>query len=224
MRLRANGRGSLTPQAALLALGCAVTVFASCAHRAQPHPCPPCAPCPACPAIAAPTEQPTGPREWIVNRIKDGDTMVLRQEDPERKETVRLLRINTPEVGEPSHDEAAEALKALVRGGRVTLEFEHPEQEKRDGFGRLLAYVIADGQNVNLEMVRQGWSAFYKKYGKGRLAAEFEAAEQEARAARRGLWYAAPDAASSLAPLEGTPVTVGASGGGNSPLPPVISP
>ncbi len=58
----------------------------------------------------------------------------------------------------------------------------------RDGFGRLLAYVIADGKNVNLEMVRQGWSTFWKKYSKGRLAAAFEAAEQEARAAKRGLW------------------------------------
>jgi micrococcal nuclease len=121
-------------------------------------------------------------------RAKDGDTFVVKQTEPERTETVRLLRVNTPEVGKPGHDEATEALKALIRVGRVTLEFEHPDEEKRDGFGRLLAYVIAEGQNVNLELVRQGWSPFYKKYGKGRMAAEFEAAEAEARAAQRGLW------------------------------------
>lgn len=77
---------------------------------------------------------------------------------------------------------------AARRGGRIGLEFEKPGVEKRDGFGRLLAYVIAGGVNVNLELVRQGWSAYYTKYGKGRLRAEFEAAEREARTARRGLW------------------------------------
>ena len=58
----------------------------------------------------------------------------------------------------------------------------------RDGFGRLLAYVIAEGVNVNLELVRQGWSKYYTKYGKGRLQQEFEAAEAEARAGGLGLW------------------------------------
>jgi micrococcal nuclease len=113
---------------------------------------------------------------------------VVRQEDPERIETVRLLRVNTPEKNERGHEEAKEALKYLVRSADVTLEFENEGPEKRDGFGRLLAYVHADGLNVNLELVRQGWSAFYTKYGKGRLAAEFEKAEAEARRAKVGLW------------------------------------
>ncbi|MCU0664706.1 MAG: thermonuclease family protein [Myxococcota bacterium] len=113
---------------------------------------------------------------------------MVRQEDPERIETVRLLRVNTPEKNERGHEEAKEALKYLVRSADVTLEFENEGPEKRDGFGRLLAYVHADGLNVNLELVRQGWSAFYTKYGKGRLAAEFEKAEAEARRAKVGLW------------------------------------
>ena len=122
--------------------------------------------------------------------IRDGDTIVVVQKETDRKDVVRLLRINTPEKGQPGSEEATEALKYLVRGGGgvVTLEFETPGEEHRDGFGRLLAYVIADGKNVKLEMVREGWSTFWKKYGKGRLAAAFEAAEQEAREAKRGLW------------------------------------
>jgi len=125
-----------------------------------------------------------------VLRVIDGDTLVARLEgaEIERKETVRLLNVNTPENGQPGFDEATEALKSLVRGGTVALEYEKPLAEKRDGFGRLLAYVIADGDNVNLEIVRQGWSKLYTKYGKGRLHAEFEAAEREARDAKRGLW------------------------------------
>jgi micrococcal nuclease len=125
-----------------------------------------------------------------VLKAKDGDTLVARLEGgpTERIETIRLLNVNTPEKNQPGFVDATEALKYLVRGGTVDLEYEKPGVEKRDGLGRLLAYVIADGVNVNLELVRQGWSPYYTKYGKGRLRAEFEAAEREARAARRGLW------------------------------------
>jgi len=36
--------------------------------------------------------------------------------------------------------------------------------------------------------VRPGWSTFWTRYGRGRLADQFEAAEAEAREAKRGLW------------------------------------
>ena len=55
------------------------------------------------------------------------------------------------------------------------------------GFGCLLAFVIADGVNVNAELVRQSLSKPYTKYGKGRLHEQFVAAEAEAREAKRGL-------------------------------------
>jgi micrococcal nuclease len=125
-----------------------------------------------------------------VLRVIDGDTLVARLEgaEVERKETIRLLNVNTPEKDQPGFGEASEALKALVRGGTIALEFAEPNVEKRDGFGRLLAFVLADGKNVNVEMMRQGWTKLYTKYGKGRLHERFVAAEAEARDAKRGLW------------------------------------
>lgn len=151
--------------------------------------CPECPVCPACPEPPAAADEPADQR-WFVLRAIDGDTLVLRLEGAaiERKETVRLLNVDTPEKNQPGFEEAREALKTLVRAGWVELEFEDPNKEKRDGFGRLLAYVIAEGVNVNLELVRQGWSRYYTKYGKGRLQLQFEAAEAEARAAGLGLW------------------------------------
>jgi micrococcal nuclease len=154
-------------------------------------PCPVCAPCPACPSCPTTVEKPAaGPVTWFVTRVKDGDTLVARMEggEVERNETIRLLNINTPEKNMPGWAEATEALKALVRGGTISLEFAEPGVEKRDGFGRLLAFVIADGVNVNVEMMRLGWTKLYTKYGKGRLHEEFVAAEKEAREAKRGLW------------------------------------
>jgi len=163
--------------AALLSGGCA--------------PCPACPSCPACEDCAASKPEASSiDQRWFVLRVKDGDTLVARLEagPTDRTETVRLLNVNTPEKDQPLWAEATEALKTLVRGGYVELEFQAVGVEKRDGFGRLLAYVIADGANVNLELVRQGWSPYYTRYGKGRLRAQFEAAEAEARATGRGLW------------------------------------
>jgi micrococcal nuclease len=157
---------------------------------ASAPPCPACAPCPACPACPVAAEEPAGPGTWFVTKVKDGDTLVARLEgaEIERNETIRLLNVDTPEKDQPGFAEATEALKALVRGGTISLEFAEPDVEKRDGFGRLLAFVFADGRNVNVEMTRQGWSKLYTKYGKGRLHEEFVAAEAEARDAKRGLW------------------------------------
>ena len=151
--------------------------------------CPPCPQCPECPTADSQADVDSQPQRWFVLRAIDGDTLVLRLDGAklERKETVRLLNINTPEKNEPGFEDATAALKGLVRGGYVEREFENLDAEKRDGFGRLLAYVIVDGVNVNVEMVRQGWSAFYTKYGRGRLAAEFVAAEAEAEENNRGL-------------------------------------
>ncbi len=60
-------------------------------------------------------------------------------------------------------------------------------------FGRWLALVFARKQGTwvlyNLECVRQGHSPYYGKYGfSERFHEEFKTAQQEARAAQRGIW------------------------------------
>jgi len=48
--------------------------------------------------------------------------------------------------------------------------------------------VFVGDLKINIEMVRLGWPPYWKKYGKGRLADQFEQAEREARAEKRGRW------------------------------------
>jgi endonuclease YncB( thermonuclease family) len=76
-----------------------------------------------------------------------------------------------------------------------------------DFYGRFLAYVIAYKggvpHNYNVECVRQGFSPYSGKYGFSRRFHDaFVAAQQEARAARRGIWDTAsacyPDYAERL--------------------------
>jgi micrococcal nuclease len=120
--------------------------------------------------------------------VIDGDTVDVRC--GEYADRVRLLRIDTPERGRTGYSEAKRSLHAMVANQEVYLEFETPGQPERGGYGRLLAYLYIDGANVNVEMVRQGWSEFWTKYGAGRLAGAFEEAEAEAREGQRGLWTA----------------------------------
>jgi len=128
-----------------------------------------------------------------VVEIVDGDTIVVEYHGPAiEREIVRLLNIDTPERGEALFEAATEAMAQLVSGCRVRLEFEEPGAPARGAYGRLLCYVFVDERNVNVELVRQGWSKYWTKYGRSRFEEEFQEAEAEARREGRGIW-AAPD-------------------------------
>lgn len=121
-----------------------------------------------------------------VVHVVDGDTLDV--ECRAFSDQVRMLRIDTPEAGQRGHSEARAALLDLVQGRDVFLLFEERDVRQRGNYGRLLAYVYADDRNVNVEMVRRGWSTFWTKFGEGRFADAFAAAEREAKQAERGLW------------------------------------
>jgi endonuclease YncB( thermonuclease family) len=104
----------------------------------------------------------------------------------------RPTRIETP-FGEVAKAWAKEFFAGVTT---VRIERDHPG-EIRDRFNRYLAYVIAlkDGKwvNYNVEAVRAGMSPYFVKYGYSRrFHSEFLAAQDEARAAKRGLWSADP--------------------------------
>jgi len=122
-------------------------------------------------------------------RVVDGDTIVLSANTPDQQEErVRLLSIDTPERGDHGFAEAGEALRELIGRNGVQLVYKTDGKLERDRYGRLLAYVFADGVNVNIEMVRLGWSPYYTEYGRSRFDLEFREAEAEARSSQRGLW------------------------------------
>jgi micrococcal nuclease len=118
--------------------------------------------------------------------VADGDTVKVRLR--QKGEWVRLLRIDTPERDEEGYGESREALQSLVGERTVELVYEKPGRPERDRHERLLAYLYFEGRNVNVEMVRLGWSPFWTRYGAGRFAPSFREAEREARTRGRGLW------------------------------------
>jgi micrococcal nuclease len=141
--------------------------------------------------LRARDDSPPAAREAVVERVVDGDTIVLAGGG-----RVRLVQIDTPEQGEECYGDRATALarRLLPRGTRVRVEPD-PRLDQVDRFGRELAYVFRDDENVNITLVRGGAAGVWFFHGaRGRHASELLTAAQEARAKRRGLWAACPQA------------------------------
>jgi micrococcal nuclease len=125
-----------------------------------------------------------------VARVLDGDTILLAD-----GRHVRLVQLDAPETDE-NECYAAEAKRVLIRllpfGAEVEIETD-PALDKRDRFGRILAYVERDGTNINLELVREGAASPYFFHGnRGRYAAKLLQAARQAEQQQRGLWGACP--------------------------------
>ena len=101
-------------------------------------------------------------------------------------DTVRLIGVDTPERGEPLYAEAAEYARESLEGEQVTLEL---DIEEEDDYGRLLAYVYrSDGSMFNVALVREGYAQVATFPPNSRYLDRFEAAQEEARRAERGIW------------------------------------
>jgi len=130
--------------------------------------------------------------QYKVIRIVDGDTIVIQYDG--KYEKVRLLCVNTPESVHPDKKQnipmgkvASKYTMKKLTGKDVNLEFEI--DRLRGHHGRLLAYVFVDGGNLNLDLVRQGLSPYYTKYGKSKkYDAEFRAVEKLARKEKLNIW------------------------------------
>lgn len=106
----------------------------------------------------------------------------------EQAKTSRPIKVPTP-LGMQAKYWTQEFFAGVTN---VRIERDHPK-EIRDAYNRFLAYVFVerDGQslNFNVELVRAGMSPYFPKYGYSRRFHEqFVAAQEEARAAKRGIW------------------------------------
>lgn len=127
-----------------------------------------------------------------VVRVIDGDTVQLAFDGA--TETVRLLGIDTPETVDDRKPvqcfgpEASARTKALLPSGTAVQVTR--DEEARDQYGRLLAYVVraADGLDVNHSLVADGYAVVLVIEPNHAHAAALRAAEASARQAGLGLW------------------------------------
>lgn len=157
------------------------------------------------------TADPRGPdsgTEWTVSviRVIDGDTVEVQFPNGET-DTVRLLGVDTPETsldtvtpeefeGIPNttagryhlYEWGTEATRFVtdeLAGAEVRIELDE-EADRRGGFGRLLAYVYVDDENVNERLLTNGYARVYDSSFS--MRDEFDTLERDARLGSVGLW------------------------------------
>jgi len=95
-----------------------------------------------------------------VTYVVDGDTVHVRVSGG-RDERVRLIGIDTPEVGQCDAVAATALARRLAAGRAVTLVGD-PTQATRDRYGRLLAYVSIVGRgDLGYEELLHGFARVY---------------------------------------------------------------
>jgi micrococcal nuclease len=129
-----------------------------------------------------------------VERVIDGDTVLL-----ENGETVRLIGIDTPEYSQLTETEkfgldedylyewgvkAKLYMEQRVLHEDVSLAY---DWERRDVYGRLLAYIYLDGELINRTMIERGYARATPEFD-FMYEEEFVALEREAKREGRGMW------------------------------------
>jgi len=127
----------------------------------------------------------------LVTRVVDGDTVEARIGG--KVEDVRYIGVDTPETVKPGEPvqcfgpQASAFNHRLVEGRRVRLVF---GVERRDVYGRLLAYVYLGRRFVNATLVRRGLARTLTIPPNDRYAPLLRRLELRAGRAGRGLWGA----------------------------------
>jgi micrococcal nuclease len=147
--------------------------------------------------------EPTGTTPPVLSgrvvEVTDGDTIVVRIRDG-GVERVRYIGVDTPESTpdqplECFGHEAAERNRELVGGETVSLEL---GRERRDHYGRLLAYVRTRGAFVNARLLEGGYARTLVIAPNDARAPLFGRIEAEAGRDGRGLWGACGNPSANL--------------------------
>ena len=118
-----------------------------------------------------------------VVHVADGDTITIKTDAGKMK--IRLFAIDAPEKSQPYGPQSTGILKALIGGSYVQARV-----MATDRYGRKVATVFCDKQDINAEMLRLGAAWHFKKYHhpSSPLYERYDDIERSARNNRKGLW------------------------------------
>ena len=130
-----------------------------------------------------------------VVRVIDGDTVRVRLKN--RTTTVRYIGVDTPETVKPGEPvqcfgkRASAYNRELVAGKRVRLRY---GPERRDRYGRLLAYVFVGGgsRSVSADLIAGGYGRVLVIAPNTQHERPYRRLERIARRHERGLWRSCP--------------------------------
>jgi endonuclease YncB( thermonuclease family) len=120
-----------------------------------------------------------------VVEVSDGDTVyVLDQYKSSRK--IWLAGIDAPQLQQNFGAQARQNLIKLVKGKYIDVEY-----IQRDRYGRIIAKLIKDGIDMNLQQIKDGYAWHYSKKENDQSEpdkAQYSTAESIAKSKRLGLW------------------------------------
>lgn len=111
--------------------------------------------------------------------IADGDTITVLVERQQVK--VRLVEIDAPEKAQAFGNRSKQSLSEMCFDKEAQIQ-----EKSKDRYGRTLGRVYCAGMDTSAEQVRRGMAWVYRKYAP--KDSPLYAIEDEAKAARRGLW------------------------------------
>ena len=118
-----------------------------------------------------------------VSYVTDGDTLWVQPDSGGAVRKLRMLGVDAPEICQSGGKAARDMLAQLALQRRVTVKVSY-----YDRYGRGLATVALDGQDLGARMVRAGQAWSYGWRGRPGL---YAAEEAQARQSRSGVFAAA---------------------------------
>ena len=128
-----------------------------------------------------------------VVRVSDGDTCDV-EVGPGKTVRVRIYGIDAPELSQDFGREARKYLDQRIFRETVTVEKFYDDQ-----YGRCVGRILLNGQDLALELLREGIVWHYVQYSSDQ---SYSIAERLAREAQKGVWKGASDGNYPIAPWE----------------------
>lgn len=110
-------------------------------------------------------------------KIYDGDTITALTSQKE-KIKIRLYGIDAPELKQPFGKASKRHLIDLISNNSLNIN-----EKGKDKYGRTLAVLYNGDQDINAQMVIDGYAWAYDKFSK-----DYVAFQQNAQALKKGLW------------------------------------
>lgn len=110
-------------------------------------------------------------------KIYDGDTITALTSQKE-KIKIRLYGIDAPELKQPFGKASKRHLIDLISNKSLNIN-----EKGKDKYGRTLAILYNGDQDINAQMVIDGYAWAYDKFSK-----DYVAFQQNAQALKKGLW------------------------------------
>ena len=130
-------------------------------------------------------QNPTILKGYQAIKVSDGDTLSVQKVENGKfvgeVMKIRMFGIDAPEKTQDYGIESKQALEKLVNGKILEIE-----EKNRDRYGRTVAVVCVNGQNVNEEMVKNGNAWWYQEYDK--KDTKMQAYQENAKKNKLGLF------------------------------------